>query len=387
MNRPSQVTACIRIRIAIICALPLEADAVKAILDEVYEGTQDIYTRHSDDTNIYTLGRIGPHHVVVVQMSGMGTLNGTIASGYLRYTFKEIKIALVVGICGAVPQLPDGRDIFLGDVLISNDGLDREAGLSNLLRWEFNETDNWNDKSELVRDTHRLEAELAVYLRIAQKASADEQYQYPGAEQDQLFPAYYQHRHPASIPCDLCSRYSRIDGPGCLGTIHLSCDLLGCARHLVTHEIRRRSDGASDICTHPRVHYGTIASSDMVMRSGKDRDKFAADHGVIGFEMEGAEVDLYLPSVIIKGVCDYADSHKSKTWQHYAALSAACCVKALLGGFQPSDQNSGEGTAGTKVVLLPARHHQSSCEFVVQIHFANAVIGIVLAVVLLWVYV
>ncbi|KAI1255624.1 hypothetical protein MGN70_002739 [Eutypa lata] len=59
------------------------------------------------------------------------------------------------------------------------------------------------------------------------------------------------------------------------------------------------------------------------MKSGEDRDKIAAQENVIAFEMEGAGVREIFPSVIIKGVCDYADSHKSKRWQEYAAAATA----------------------------------------------------------------
>jgi nucleoside phosphorylase len=46
--------------------------------------------------------------------------------------------------------------------------------------------------------------------------------------------------------------------------------------------------------------------------------------------MEGAGICGNLPCVVIKGVCDYVDSHKNKLWQKYAALTAAACVKAFL---------------------------------------------------------
>ncbi|KAL2012208.1 hypothetical protein VTN00DRAFT_4926 [Thermoascus crustaceus] len=81
---------------------------------------------------------------------------------------------------------------------------------------------------------------------------------------------------------------------------------------------------------NPAVHFGLIASGDAVARSGQDRDEIAAREGVIAFEMEGAGVWDNFPCVVIKGVCDYADSHKNKDWQKYAAATAAACMKAFL---------------------------------------------------------
>lgn len=36
------------------------------------------------------------------------------------------------------------------------------------------------------------------------------------------------------------------------------------------------------------------------------------------------------PCLVIRGICDYADSHKNKRWQPYAAGTAAACTKELL---------------------------------------------------------
>jgi hypothetical protein len=73
-----------------------------------------------------------------------------------------------------------------------------------------------------------------------------------------------------------------------------------------------------------------MASGDVVMKSGPHRDRIAAEEDVIAFEMEGAGVWDNFPTVVIKSVCDYADSHKNKKWQAYAAATAAACAKAFL---------------------------------------------------------
>jgi hypothetical protein len=66
------------------------------------------------------------------------------------------------------------------------------------------------------------------------------------------------------------------------------------------------------------------------MKSGEHRDKLAKAAKIIGFEMEGAGVCDNLRCLIIKGISDYADSHKNKVWQQYAAATAASCCKAFL---------------------------------------------------------
>lgn len=80
----------------------------------------------------------------------------------------------------------------------------------------------------------------------------------------------------------------------------------------------------------PKVHIGLVGSGDTVMKSGIDRDRIASRDKVIAFEMEGAGVWDVLPCIVVKGVCDYADSHKNKVWQGYAAATGAACMRAVL---------------------------------------------------------
>lgn len=61
------------------------------------------------------------------------------------------------------------------------------------------------------------------------------------------------------------------------------------------------------------------------MKSDTHRDQ--ADKQIIAYEMEGAGIWDNIPTLIINAVCDYADSHKNKIWQEYAAATAAACVK------------------------------------------------------------
>lgn len=80
----------------------------------------------------------------------------------------------------------------------------------------------------------------------------------------------------------------------------------------------------------PAIHFGLIASRDSVIKSGEDRDRIIVEGDSITFEIEGAGIWDNLLYIVIKGACDYADSHKSKGWQQYAAATAASCAKALL---------------------------------------------------------
>lgn len=45
-----------------------------------------------------------------------------------------------------------------------------------------------------------------------------------------------------------------------------------------------------------------------------------------------------MPCIVVKGMCDYADSHKHKGWQYFAAATAASASKAILERYIRTDK-------------------------------------------------
>ena len=79
------------------------------------------------------------------------------------------------------------------------------------------------------------------------------------------------------------------------------------------------------------IYYGTIALGNQVMKDAITRDWISKElGGVMCFEMEAAGLMNNLPCLVIRGICDYADLHKNKKWQLYAAATAAACAKEIL---------------------------------------------------------
>jgi nucleoside phosphorylase len=86
------------------------------------------------------------------------------------------------------------------------------------------------------------------------------------------------------------------------------------------------------------VHYGTIASGNRVIKNAIERDRISADlGGVLCFEMEAGGLMNSFPCLVIRGICDYADSHKNKRWQPYAAGTAAAYAKEVLSSISTAD--------------------------------------------------
>jgi hypothetical protein len=146
--------------------------------------------------------------------------------------------------------------------------------------------------------TDGIDLEASLSLMVQNKPRMGETYRYQGADHDQLFKATYDHEGDET--CDECDPKSIVSRLA-------------------------RSDST------PKIHYGNIAAGNEVMKHGTTRDKIAKEEGVICFEMEAAGLMDSFRCLVIRGVCDYADSHKNKIWQPYAAATAAAFARTLLG--------------------------------------------------------
>ncbi|KAH8204199.1 hypothetical protein TruAng_001619 [Truncatella angustata] len=320
--------------IAIICALTLEADAVESLFDQHWSDNGFSYGKSQGDPNAYSAGAIGRHNVVLVHAPGMGKANAAAVAASCRLSFPNIKLAVVVGVCGVVP-FRSNDEIVLGDIIISDALVQYDLG--RRLPERFVRKDTLLDSlgrpnSEIrallaklkgIRSRRALHAKITNYMDILRSDPALEA-EYPGIIHDKLFEATYHHT-----------------GDG------MSCDECGCDGQLVPRSRLTQST------PQPTVHFGLIASGDTVMKSGEERNAIARQENVIGFEMEGAGVWDSFPCVVIKGACDYADSHKTKIWQRYAAAAAAAypgCGKSVLAKFLVDE-------------VLPSRGTRTTCYF------------------------
>jgi nucleoside phosphorylase len=275
--------------IAILCALPLEADAIEALFDHHY--TTDGHTTYEwtckapGDPNAYSFGTMGAHNIVLVYMPGMGKSHGAAVAAFCKSSFPNIKLALVSGICGGAPNTPDGREIRLGDVIISSGvvqhDLVRRHGEGLLVP-----KDTFLDN--LGRPSIEIRALLAQIVgRWGRKRIRDR----------------------------LCEH------------LEVVVRTLGSESGYPTE---RGAGWLTDEAHEPAIHIGVVASGDQVVRSADVRDRLFREKGVIAFEMESAGVWDTIPCLVVKGVADYSDSYKNKKWQPYAAATAASCAKALV---------------------------------------------------------
>jgi nucleoside phosphorylase len=292
--------------IGVICALAVEKAAFVAILDAVHE----TLPTPKDDDNNYTFGSIGDHNIVAACLPAgiIGTNSAaTVAKDMLR-SF-PIKMGFMVGVGGGVWSRK--TDIRLGDVVVSQP----EGVYGGVVQWDFGKMESGGFKRTgslnkpprpLLNAVQDIKAKYMVEgdglgERLAKMVQNDpkmaQTFVYQGAEHDYLYESTYNHT----------------GGETCNG-----CDI----RQTVQRESR--------ITTDPHIHYGNIASGNKVIKNGLFRDRIAQELGVICFEMEAAGLMDSFPCLVIRGICDYADSHKTKRWQPYAAATAAVYTKELV---------------------------------------------------------
>ncbi|KAK2805280.1 hypothetical protein FQN50_006306 [Emmonsiellopsis sp. PD_5] len=330
-------------KVAIICALALEAEAVEALFDEIYDRSGMIYGKQPGDTNLYITGRIGKHDIVLCCMPEMGKVSAASVSSALTISYPGIRLALVVGICGGAPSPSSDQQIFLGDVIISDavvgydfgrqfpDGFRRKTAVKDILGRPNREIRSLMTGLRMAGTRRELREQMLRNLRRIQGSEA--KWQPPGSAEDILFEASYHHKHyNEGSPVTCCSDQ---DINICDEALKQDCSRLGCDKNRVT---RRRDGRVADAA----IHTGTIASANTVMKSGEHRDRIVREKNVIGFEMEAAGVWDNVSCIIVKGVCDYADSHKSKLWQAYAAATGASAAKAFLEFWGPNCEGARE---------------------------------------------
>jgi nucleoside phosphorylase len=244
-------------------------------------------------------------------------------------SFPNIKVGLMVGIGAGIARPKQKRDIRLGDIAVSFP----QGQSGGVLQYDLGKIRVSQDQGHLARTFERvgslnsppvallkalallqaevemegskvscfLEGMLERYPRMAKNEPDQPGYVYQGQDNDKLFEASYIHSN--GMGCDECDP---------------------------TRTIPRATRLDPDV---PEVHYGVIASGNKLVKDAAERDMIldATGEECICLEMEAAGLMNSFPCLVIRGICDYADSHKNDRWQKYAAATAAAYAKEFLG--------------------------------------------------------
>lgn len=305
-----------------ICAIATEYLAAQLFLDEEHEGPESVPV---NDSNNYTLGKIGKHHVVIAVLPhgeyGISSAAGVIKD--MLHSFPNVRISLMVGIGGGAPS--SKHDIRLGDVVVSastnGTGAVFQYDFGKAVQGqEFLQTGFLNQPPTVLRAAvnglltrykrkgHQLDESITNILM--ENPRLRKEFQRPESGTDRLY------------------QPGKVHPPG-----DQSCCTTACGSDPSTLVVRvDRTEYEDD----PAIHYGPIASSNQLMKDALTRDALAAKKGVLCFEMEAAGLMNHFPCLVIRGICDYSDSHKNKEWQGFAAMMAAAYAKDLLHQIPPN---------------------------------------------------
>ncbi|KAI1261596.1 hypothetical protein F5Y18DRAFT_194887 [Xylariaceae sp. FL1019] len=285
-----------------LCALPLELAASCAMLDVIH----DSLPQGPEDTNTYTLGSIGRKNIVITCLpaEGMGLHNAAIVASHMRRSFPCLHMFLMVGIGGGAPSADN--DIRLGDVAVS----------TKVVQWDFGKIvhDGRTQSTSVPRAPSQALMSALSTLQARHKI---------GTSQIQTFLDEMLQRFPTM------AEYADKSG---LEDMLFDCDYEHDAtlKHCDNCDQSRLMNRATRDSAEPKIHYGLIASGSRVIKHGTTRDQLAREFNAICFEMEAAALMDTLRCLVIRGICDYSDSHKNKKWQPYAAAVAAAYARELI---------------------------------------------------------
>lgn len=300
----------------------------RLMLDEEHEAP-DYDTAYDD--NIYVCGALTGHNVVIATCApGMtGSVNAGRVTGAMFKTFSSIRMAVLVGIGGGVPraQAPDDpiEDVHLGDVVVGWPGDGGPACIPwGSGRWHqgaqfenlgtINRPDQvlLNALGKLASDHDMDLSKFQEHRERLLQSKHKRKFTFPGLDQDRLFDTFYPHA-------------------GSYGDKCISCDI----DRMIRRPARTEEQAAEFI-----FHRGRIATGHALMQDAIRRDEIRDQHGVLCIEMEALGVDASRPCLVIRGISDYADSHKGDVWRSYAAGNAAVFARELLSKIPPASVRS-----------------------------------------------
>ncbi|KAL3450534.1 ankyrin repeat-containing domain protein [Aspergillus insuetus] len=310
--------------IAWICAIHVENVAAEEFLD-VEHPPPMLGSIDPQDPNVYKLGRMGVHNIVIASLPiGLyANYNSATVASNLTRSFRNVRFALLVGVGGGAPT--STNDIRLGDVVVSVPTTDGSSGVfqydfgKEVQGKAFKSTGHLNRpptillsavaqlRTQYRRKGHDIKGHVAEVLRNNPRLRRE--YQRP--ESDILYNRELV--HPVDAPAGDCK---------------VVC---GDSKENVIMRIER-AEHEDD----PVIHYGIIASGNRLMKNAQIRHQLAEEQNIMCFEMEAAGLLSAFPCLVIRGICDYADSHKNDVWQGHAALTAAAYAKDLLKHIQPT---------------------------------------------------
>lgn len=282
------------VKIGIITALPKECAAMKMMLNNVKECFFD----GNGSGHRFFLGNLmsanGKNHKIVLAQCGMGNNKAAIRATNMLEHFRSIESIIMTGIAGGIPSFQDDdKQVRLGDIVISN----------GVVQYDF--TKETKEDIECRSDATKPNAKLLEAVEIMKTYE-------------------YENIYPWHEYIDMFSTNPIFLKP------NVDTDkLYDIEDKLCEHP---QDDTRT---TYPKVFVGKIASANNLLKNMDKRNILKDTYGVLAVEMEASGIadatwSHSVGYLVIRGICDYCDSHKNDLWQNYASLVAAAYTRSLI---------------------------------------------------------
>ena len=282
------------IKIGIITALPKECAAMKKMMFEV----EECFFNDKGAGHRFFVGKLksanGKKHRVALGLCGMGNNKAAIRATNMLSHFKSIDSIIMTGIAGGIPSFQnDGKQVRLGDIVVS-DGITQYDFVKETLESINVRSNSAKPSAQLleavdVMRTYEYENKYSWHEYL-DKFSSEPPFTKPATNTDKLY------------------------------------------------------DSMDRLCEHPydntrteypKVFIGGIASANNLLKNPQKRSMLKETYGVLAVEMEASGIadatwNRATGYLVVRGICDYCDTHKDDVWQEYAALVAAAYTRSLI---------------------------------------------------------
>ncbi|KAF3177841.1 hypothetical protein TWF788_007623 [Orbilia oligospora] len=320
-NTPQPVTSSPRTHkdytVGWVCALPLERTAAVVMLD-VQHPRLEI---PAADRNAYTLGSIGEHNIVIACLpKGMiGNNNAAAVATQMVMTFTNVKFGFMVGIGGGIPPA-----VRLGDVVVGTPG----DGYPGVIQWDMGKAVEGGGFQRTGALDNPPRSLLAALTELETAYDINDGSKIP------RYLAELEIKQP-----NLVKKFLRNES---MKDIAFKAAASHIGKSNATSQPPLEEDGdKEEEDEEEEDETGGCRHCDRT-KTFKENNRgmrihFELSRKVLCFEMEAAGLINVFPCLVIRGICDYADSHKNKIWQPHAAIVAAAFAKELLGYVQGVD--------------------------------------------------
>lgn len=283
------------VRIGIITALPKECAAMKAMMKDV----EECFFDDKGAGHMFFVGKIasanGKYHRIALAQCGMGNNHAAIRATNMLNHFKFIDSIIMTGIAGGIPAYKkDEIPVRLGDIVVSK----------GITQYDF--TKETPNEVECRSSASKPSAQLLEAVDVMRTYEFDNSY-------------------PWHEYIDVVSSEKRVFAKPSADT-----DVLYDLDDNVCDHIEDASR-----TNYPKVFMGNIASANNLLKNARKRNELKKTYGVLAVEMEASGIadatwNHSVGYLVIRGICDYCDTHKNDVWQEYAALVSAAYTRAVI---------------------------------------------------------